>query len=342
MRESKILGVLKKGFCAYITDPDDMRYYSGFDGEGAVIISENGKYILTDGRYTQRAKRCGLGYEVKETVNHIKFIKDNNLSIMFQPESFSFLKYSKFKANSVNMEPFHINTDILRREKDSEEIKCLKTAAQIAQGSLEELIPFIKEGVSERELASRLDFICGMKGSEKPSFETIFLAGKNTGMPHGVPSDYRIKNKDFVTIDFGCVYKGYHSDMTRTFAVGGADDKMRHVYETVRKAQDEAQNAIKPGANGKDIDKIARDIISKEGYGKNFNHSTGHGVGLKIHEFPVLSPGADTVLKKGDVVTCEPGIYLEEEFGVRIENTVIVEENGAASLQNMTRKLIIL
>ena len=179
-------------------------------------------------------------------------------------------------------------------------------------------------------------------GGEGLSFETIAVSGKNSSMPHGVPCDKIIENGDFITMDFGTIINGYHSDMTRTVAVGFATDEMKNVYDTVLKAQQNCLDNIKAGVSCKNGDMFARSVINDSGYGKYFTHSTGHGVGVEIHEFPNLSPASDSILQIGNIVTVEPGIYIPEKFGVRIEDMALITENGCRNLTNSPKNLIIL
>ena len=201
---------------------------------------------------------------------------------------------------------------------------------------------FIKVGVTEKEIALELDFYMLSHGAEAVSFETIAVSGKNSSMPHGVPTDKKIENGDFITMDFGAVYNGYHSDMTRTVIVGEPTEKQKEVYETVLKAQTEALAVLKAGVSGVDADKAARDIIDAKGYKENFGHGTGHGVGIEIHESPNLSPYSKAILETGNIVTVEPGIYIPDEFGVRIEDMALITEDGYINLTSCEKELIIL
>ena len=222
------------------------------------------------------------------------------------------------------------------------EISNLQKAAEIAEKAYQETLNFIRPGQTEQEIAAFLNYKMASYGAQKPSFDTICISGKNTSLPHGVPSDKRICEGEFLTMDFGAVYNGYCSDMTRTVAIGYLSDEMEWVFDIVLRAQDTAERAIRPGMTAGEADEIARKIIVDAEYGEYFVHSTGHGVGLEIHEFPNLAPNRDTVLQNNQVVTVEPGIYLPEKFGVRIENTVVLTENGCKSLQKCDRELIIL
>ena len=337
----KLIPYIKDGCFAYLTEPEDMKYFTGFTGEGGVLISENKKIILTDGRYITSAQREAKDCEIVNTINHSEYIKENNMKICFKPQM-SYVDVKRLEEAGITICPFDVDFDMLRRKKTEKEIEYMKKAAEIADEAFYEILTVIDEGMTEKEIAARIDYIMALKGSEKPSFETICVAGANTCMPHGVPSSYKLKKGDFITMDFGATYKGYHSDMTRTVALGDLTEEMALVYEVVHIAQNETQKEIKAGLKCSEIDSLAREIIKVNGYEEYFVHSTGHGVGLKIHEYPNLSQRSDDILQIGDVVTVEPGIYLPEKFGVRIENTVVVRENGAESLQNTPKDLIIL
>ena len=228
----------------------------------------------------------------------------------------------------------------LRMIKDDEEIECIKMAQHIAEMSLEELLPFIKVGRTEREVALELNRLMFKNGAEDLSFETIVLAGRNTSMPHGVPSDKKIEEGEFVLMDFGAVYNGYHSDMTRTVCVGKPSEEMEKVYDIVLRAQEAGIEAARAGIMGSALDKVSRDIIEAAGYGECFGHSLGHGVGLDIHEKPNASPNYKLPLSSGSVVTIEPGIYIAGKFGVRIEDFVILTENGCENMTKCAKNLI--
>ena len=201
---------------------------------------------------------------------------------------------------------------------------------------------YIKAGVSEKSIATELEYLMKKYGADEISFKTIAISGKNTSMPHGVPGATTVKHGDFVTMDFGAVYDGYHSDMTRTVAVGCVSDRMADVYNTVLTAQMNAVTAVAPGALASNVDAVARSIITDSGYGDNFTHSTGHGVGLEIHESPNISRINNDKLEVGNVITIEPGIYIESEFGVRIEDMVFVTETGFECITKADKQLIII
>ena len=230
----------------------------------------------------------------------------------------------------------------LRAVKQPFEVEKIKAAQKIAEDAFSYICTFIKPGKTEREVALALDYYMLSHGAEALSFETIVVSGAKTSMPHGVPGKNRIQNGDFVTMDFGAVVGGYHSDMTRTVAVGSVTQKQKEVYETVLRAQNAVMDALRSGLSCAAADKVARDVIGKAGYGAYFTHSTGHGVGVEIHEYPSLAPHGKSVLTVGNVVTDEPGIYLPGEFGVRIEDMALITENGRENLTTAPKELIIL
>ena len=226
--------------------------------------------------------------------------------------------------------------------KSEYEVECVIKAQRIAEKAFQETLNFIKVGVTEREIAAFLEYKMKCYGSEMPSFDTIVVSGVKSAMPHGVPDGKLIEAGDFITFDFGAVINGYHSDMTRTVAVGFATDKMRNVYNTVLNAQLSAEKTVKAGVKCADVDKAAREIIANAGYGKYFTHSLGHGIGLEVHEAPTVSHMCETVLKAGNIISDEPGIYIEGEFGVRIEDMLFVTEDSSKNLTNCEKSLIIL
>ena len=230
----------------------------------------------------------------------------------------------------------------LRMIKSADEIALMKSAQEIAERAFTHILDFIKPGVTEREVSLELDYFMLRSGAEALSFETIAVSGVNSSMPHGVPSDKKIENGDFVTMDYGAVCGGYHSDMTRTVAVGNVSAEQKKVYDTVLKAQLAALEAMRPGVRCADADRAARDVIEAAGYGEFFGHGTGHGVGIEIHEEPRVSPTAVDILETGNVVTDEPGIYLPGQFGVRIEDMVLITENGFENLTKAPKELIVL
>lgn len=330
-----------------ITGSENLYYFSGFSGgEGFLVITRQGKYLLVDGRYTIQAKNQAKDSYVTEykdspyrLISDMKFDK-----IGFEDKKISYNMFKQLYRVMPAVTMLGISDDLtdIRKIKSEQEISNIKTAEKIGDMAFSHIKKYIKPGISERDIALELEFFMRKNGAERLSFDTIVASGENSALPHAQVTDRKIKNGDFVLMDFGCVYKGYCSDMTRTVAVGYADDKMKKIYETVLKAQTEAIKKLKPGTLSKTVDKTARDIIENAGFNGLFSHSLGHGVGLEIHEHPNLSPKSDEILSAGNVVTAEPGIYIENYGGVRIEDLLVIRENGYENLTHSDKDLIIL
>lgn len=338
--------------CAIITSDVNRRYFTDMKSSaGTVVVFPDSAYLIIDFRYIEKARKKVVSCEVIEQQRLFHQInglikKHGARRLAIESDYLTVSELIDFKANLkgkiiADKELSRLITS-LRTVKSDEEISKIIKAQRIAEEAFDELLGFIKVGKTEREVALRLDGLMLEKGAEALSFETIVLSGKNTSMPHGVPSDKKIETGDFVLMDFGAVYDGYHSDMTRTVCVGNPSDKQRKVYDIVLNAQNKAIEQAKAGISGSQLDSIARDIITNEGYGDCFGHSLGHGVGLEIHEFPNASPNSDCGLLKNSVVTIEPGIYIEGEFGVRIEDFVVLKEDGCENLTKAPKELIIL
>ncbi len=342
---------LGKGEAFLVTSEENMRYITGFPhSEGRVLVTENEAMFFVDSRYIEAVTKSVDSCEVVLMTSFHKQLgeyvgKLSVKTVFTEAEGISVADFSalcrnvscEFKAEKTD----EILTSLRRRKNEYEKRKILEAQA-IAQKAFDHILGFIKEGVTEREIALELDFFMLRNGAECISFDTIAVSGKNTSLPHGVPSDKKIATGDFITMDYGAVVDGYHSDMTRTVAVGQLSSKQIEVYETVLSAQKKGLGALKAGVSGFDADKAARDIIANAGYGGYFGHGTGHGVGLQIHESPRLSPKSKHTLEIGDVVTVEPGIYLPDEFGVRIEDMAFITENGCENLTKSPKTLIIL
>ncbi len=336
-----------------IIDPLNMQYLSGFTGgEGALYISENMSVLITDSRYTESAAKETDFQIVEEKASHRRkqilsecIAKDNAKVIGFEDMTMTVHELQKYRADlSPELKWTSIGTviDRLRMIKKPDEIAWMKKAADIADTAFEKMLGIIKPGMTELDGAAELEYQMKKLGAEGVSFSTIFAAGKNSSMPHAVPTDYIVQNGDFITMDFGCKVNGYCSDMTRTVAVGNIDEEKRKVYETVLKANKDALAAVKAGMKACDVDKIARDIIKEAGYGQYFGHATGHSVGLAIHEEPRISPNDGTVLVPNMIETIEPGIYLPGQFGVRIEDMIMVTKDGYMNFVRSDKELIIL
>jgi Xaa-Pro aminopeptidase len=335
-----------------ITSPENRRFASGFSStEGVVLISKTEAFLFVDSRYFEAAEKAESGMTVLliNSENTYKkriesALKDETYtSLGFEDASMSFADYKKFSTMiNLQFKPASTLLSELRRSKDEDEIKSLIAAQRIAERAYEDVITVIRAGVSELDIAAELTYRMLKYGGERMSFNPIVVTGANSSLPHGAPSSAKIKPGDFVTMDFGCVYMGYCSDMTRTVAVGHATDEMRKVYNIVLEAQTAGINAASAGVKGREIDGAARRLINDAGYGAYFGHSFGHGLGLDIHEEPSASPASETKMPVGAVISAEPGIYLPQKFGVRIEDVIIIRENGCENITFAKKELLII
>lgn len=335
---------------AIIRGSYNRRYLSGFTGSNAYLyISKNMKKLLTDFRYVEQAGKQASQFEIIDytreglfpTLN--KLIKEDNSKIIgFEAHVLTYQEYKEFAEGLDMMElnPIGNIVEKIRMVKDDKELECIKKAASIGDLAYKHILEFTKPGVTEKEVALELETCMKKNGAENLSFDTIVASGLNSSLPHATPSDKKIEEGDFVTLDFGCIYKGYCSDMTRTFVVGKASEKQKEIYNIVLEAQLKALDAVKAGCVGKEIDKIARDVITEKGYGDNFGHGLGHCVGLFIHEEPRFSVGDETVFTENMVVTVEPGIYIPGFGGVRIEDLVCVTKDGIINFVSSPKQLI--
>lgn len=336
-----------------VTEPN-VSYISRFTGSDSfVFITSKNNYFITDSRYTEQAEAQCIGFDVvrwgsvspwkplMETVNDLAK-KDGIKRLGFEKEYLTFSMYENMSKKIENAElvPTSQIVEELRNIKDEEEIRLIDKAAEIADAAYSHILKQIKVGMTEVELALELDYKMRRLGAEGVSFDTIFISGKKTSLPHGQPSDKVIRHGDFVTMDFGALYKGYRSDMTRTIVVGEASDEQLNIYNLVKKAQQIGLDAIREGITGEEVDKIVRESMGE--YNKYFGHGLGHGVGLELHETPFMGVNCSTALKENFVVTVEPGIYIPGWGGVRIEDTVVVKEDGIDILTHSTKELIII
>lgn len=329
-----------------------MFYLTEFNGnDGALIITQNSAKILVDSRYTEEVKEILTDEltliktgkkSIYETIEEeMKDININNIGIEYS--KIYHRDFDKiFKDKNWNIVNVDEQLENMRNIKTVEEIETMKKAIKISEDAFVEMLNYVKPGVTEKYLAAVLEFEMKKRGAEKPGFDTIVGSGFRGALPHGIASEKKIEEGDMIVIDFGARYKGYNADMTRTIGVKSITDKARNVYNTVLKANREAIKAVKAGESGFDIDKIAREIIKEAGYGEYFGHGLGHGLGIEVHENISISPRSKHTLKAGNIVTVEPGIYLDGKFGVRIEDDILVLENGYENLNNLSKDLIIL
>ena len=327
-------------------------YLTGFNSSaGSVLITKNTSYFLIDFRYFEKAKRVVNDLDVLLSVKALdeisNILKEQNVTKLYienEHTSISKLNLLKAKLNVINIltdNKFDKVLKELRSIKTEQELNLIIEAQKLTDKTFSYIINNIKEGRTEREVMLDMEFYMRSLGSEGVAFDFIVVSGKNSSLPHGVPTEKPIEIGDFVTMDFGAVVGGYRSDMTRTVAVGGISNKQLKVYDTVLKAQIAALSKIKAGEVCSNIDKIARDIIYSSGYEGKFGHGLGHSVGIEIHEAPSFSPNCNQKLKSGMIMTVEPGIYLENEFGVRIEDMVMVTTDGISNLTKSPKELII-
>lgn len=331
--------------------PENIRYFTGFTGEGCAFLVKGTSVILTDSRYTEQAQKQAPDCIVMEPADRnypaavAALAKEHSVTALgFEDDYLSFAQHSKFAEtlSSVRLLPIGDLCVRLRAVKDSEEIKLLRKACQITDQAFQFFLTILKPGISEIEISNELKYYMAKHHKVQPSFDFIVAAGENGSMPHAIPSERLIQAGDMVTLDFGAEYCGYHADMTRTVAVGKPSNKLLEVYRIVQEAQARAAEALAPGKECRAVDAVARDLIRQHGYGDNFGHGLGHGVGLQIHELPVLGARGDMVLEAGMAVTVEPGIYLPGVGGVRIEDTCLITETGWESLFVSEKSLIIL
>lgn len=333
---------------ALVTGLTAIRYYSGFTSdEAALVITMDHASLLTDFRYTIQAREQSPDFDVVEvgrgnlfpTVDRL-FKEDKCKRVAFENQTMTVAVFEKYKTLDYEFVPFSEEMNKPRLIKTADEIADLQRAQNMADEGFKILLGRIGSGMTEKEVAAELDYINAKLGSECPSFDTIVGSGPNGAMCHAIPGDRRLQKGDLVVLDFGCVHNGYHSDMTRTFAVGEVDDFSKKIYDIVRTAQQKALDALKGGITGKALDAIARDYIASKGYGETFGHSLGHGFGLMIHEAPNASTASEWTLEPGMTITVEPGIYIEGRLGVRIEDCCVVTETGKIDLVSSTKELL--
>lgn len=352
---NKLKAYLKdKNAAALIMSEENICYFTSFhSSNGYLIVTGEKAYFFTDSRYIEAAQNkitsCDevllLKSMKEELVPFINSLNKNELYV--EAERITLSRYTElktlFSGVTVNGNgELDKKISEIRTVKNREQVNTIIKAQRIAEKAFDYILTFIKEGVTEKEIALALEYFMLKNGADALSFDTIAVSGKNSSMPHGVPGDKKIEKGDFITMDYGAVCDFYHSDMTRTVAVGEVSSKQIEVYETVLKAQEEAFRVMKAGVATKEVDKAARDVIVNKGYGDFFGHGLGHGVGVEIHELPSLNPSSSAILEVGNIVTNEPGIYLPGEFGVRIEDMALITEDGYENLTVCEKKLIVL
>ena len=348
MEEKKLDSIL-------ITDLVNLRYFTGFTGStGIALATEKGRYFFVDFRYVAQANNevAPNGFEVviieRPAADKIaEILKGEKIvRLGIEDRNISLAAYNGYVEKFKNIEFISLGDNFtrIRMVKTDAEIENIKKAVDIADKAFAKILPLIKEGAVENDIKTELEYEMKKLGAEGPSFDTIIASNYRSAMPHGVASEKKIDRDGFVKFDFGCFYKGYASDMTRTVYFGDQPtEKHFEIYNTVLEAQLKAIDAVKAGMSTKALDKIARDYITSKGYGENFGHGLGHGVGLEIHELPNVSgKSEDFILEENMVITIEPGIYIDGFGGVRIEDDVVVKKDGHEILNKTTKELILI
>lgn len=327
------------------------RYAVGFHGEGLVLVTREGAHYSTDSRYIEAARQEVQGAQVELVTRergHLAlaagYLQEHGLKrVGFESGAVSVDALARYeRALPCTLVPAQDLPDGLRASKDGEELAAMEKAQRITDEAFQAILNFIRPGQTEREVAARLVYELLRRGGERVSFDPIVAAGANGSKPHAVPGDTVIQPGMFVTMDFGCVWRGYCSDMTRTVAVGQPTDEMKFVYDTVLKAQLAGIAAAHGGVTGAEIHNIGAKIIADAGYGDYFGHGFGHSLGIEIHENPRFSPLWDKVIPAGACLSAEPGIYLPGKFGVRIEDVIMLTDDGCIDITRSPKELIIL
>lgn len=329
--------------------PENGRYLSGFSGgESTLYITLEKAFLLTDFRYIEQAKAQAPAFEIidagQDHFAKLAEIGQQAQRVGFEGDFITYLDFGKLKTGFQHAELLSLPNLVnhLRSVKDSSELELIRQAVKIADNAFDEVLKTIEIGQTEEEIGLNLEFSMRRSGASGGSFDFIIASGFRSAMPHGTASSKLVQAGEFLTMDFGAIYQGYCSDITRTVFIGAPEDKHREVYEIVLAAQRAGIEAVVPGRTGKEVDAVARDIIEKAGYGDYFGHGLGHSVGLVIHEGPNLNKREERLLKPGMVVTVEPGIYIPNWGGVRIEDIVLVTESGCEVLTQAPKEFIIL
>lgn len=333
----------------------NIRYLSAFSGHAAtILVTDKVNYLITDYRYFEQAKEQAIGFKVicRDRANQTlagliaELLKQENCSILFfESEHINvahwqdMVKEIKQFSSVTDITPLTSTVEKFRMIKSTEEISYIKQAAAIADQALANIIPLVKTGITERKLANELDYQMAKLGSEELSFVTILAFGERSALPHAIPSERTLKQGDLILIDFGAVVNGYRSDMTRTFVFGKATTKQQSIYQLVKRAQQAAIDAIKEDVIGNFLYQQSANILLNSDYSEYVGEGLGHGVGLQLHEQPFIGPDCEATIKKGCVITIEPGIYIPNWGGIRIEDDVVLTENGLVVLTQAPKHL---
>ena len=331
-----------------ILSPPNRFYLTGFSSSaGAVLVTKSEIYLIVDFRYYEMAKNKNTGFNVVlangSLLSVVKEICDREEvnALVVEDDYLTVLQNKKISSvfEGYEIEYFGDFISRLRSVKESDEIARMKNAQELTDSAFLHILNTVNGNMTENEVAAEIEYYFKKNGASC-AFDTVCVSGAKSSLPHGEPSDIKITNDSFLTIDFGARLDGYCADMTRTIVVGKATDEMKRVYGIVLDAQNAAFKKIHADVIGRDVDKAARDVITENGYGDCFGHATGHGLGIEVHEYPSFSPSFDLPVEKGSVMSVEPGIYIEGKFGVRIEDVVIIGENSYENITKSDKNLI--
>lgn len=339
MAEQRLQAVL-------LTDRFSKYYFARlYSASGYVLVTQDSQTLLVDGRYIAECREQSPEFEIRlldeshGLAQHLADIHQQHewSALALDGNHLSHQAWARLAAQCT-FPLQHWDTHALRQVKQPEEIALIRKAASIACQALSEVQPLIRPGITEKALADEIEMAVRRAGGSKTSFDTVVVSGLRSALPHGRPTDKRLAEGELVTVDFGAVFQHYCSDMTRTFALGNVSTELEKLYCTVLRAQKAAREAVRPGIHCQALDELARNIISDAGYGEYFSHNLGHGIGLDVHEVPTLRPGNTDVLQAGMIITIEPGIYIPGLGGARIEDDVLVTEEGFELLTDSPRE----
>jgi Xaa-Pro aminopeptidase len=333
----------------YSAAEPNIRYITNFSGEeGSILATSDEIILIVDSRFTEQAKEeVFKGVKVLEYSGKLaEFIQNlvNERKIHWLGVEQERISYNRFQSlenmASVNLVPLSNFIEEFRMLKDSLELDLIRKACEISSKSFNETLPLIKEGITEREIASELEYRFRKNGGEKPSFDSIVASGERGALPHGVASDKKINAHEPIVFDFGVFYKGYASDTTRVVCIGEPSSEFKTYYDSVQESQKIGREFAKQGVKASDLDKNVRDYLKEKNL--SFGHGLGHGVGLEIHELPFVNSSSPFTLEEGMVITIEPGVYFPNKFGMRLEDTVIVKKDGIEQLIDLPHDIIVL
>jgi len=334
----------------YILHLPNIRYLTGFSGSWAtLLLTKNTDYFLTDFRYKEQSAKQVSGFDIVINYNNLEEIKKifathHFKSAAFEADHMNYESYELLKGslNGVQLKPMVKKVEELTVQKTPEELSKIQKAVDITDRTFGEILLRLKPGVSELDISAEITYLQKKFGAQKDSFDPIVASGWRSSLPHGIASEKKIEKGDPITLDFGCVYEGFCSDMTRTVFVGEPSTEIKNIYNIVHDAQQRAVDAAKAGISSKELDAVARNYIEEKSFGSNFGHGLGHGLGIEVHEQPALNQRVAHTLKKNSVVTIEPGIYIENVGGVRIEDDVILSDSGCTVMNKSSKELMVL